>query len=119
MKALFEVPTRSTREQDSATLKKSKNKSTATVKKSGGSLADQIAVIKAMVETHLGQYRDETVIIRDEKELSDYIDECLTEGICAIDTETTGLDPLVDDLVGVGIYTPGHKTAYIPVGHIS
>lgn len=120
MKALFEVPVRSTREQDSATLKKSKKKSVApTTRKSGGNLADRIHTIESLVKTHLGKYKDETLIIRDEQALSDYIDECLTEGICAIDTETTGLDPLVDDLVGVGIYTPGHKTAYVPVGHIS
>lgn len=119
MKALFEVPQRSNREQDSATLKKSKNKTVATTKKSGGNFASKLATIEALVNKKLGKFRDETLIIRDEQALSDYIDECLAEGICAIDTETTGLDPLVDDLVGVGIYTPGHKTAYIPVGHIS
>lgn len=117
--SLFEIPGRTSKEQDISLLKKTKTKKTTTVKKSGGSLVDKINTIKAMVETHLGKFADETIIIQDEQTLSDYIDMCLTEGICGIDTETTGLDPLVDELVGVGIYTPGQKTAYIPINHIS
>lgn len=114
---LFEI---STKEQDLALLKKSKTRTkTTTVKKSGGSIADKVNAIKAMVETHLGKFADETIIIQDEQTLSDYIDKCLENGICAIDTETTGLDPLQDELVGVGIYTPGEKTTYIPINHIS
>ena len=114
---LFEI---NTKEQDLALLKKSKTRTkTTTVKKSGGSLADRVNTIKAMVETHLGKFADETIIIQDEQILSDYIDKCLENGICAIDTETTGLDPLQDELVGVGIYTPGEKTTYIPINHIS
>ena len=116
---LFEIQ-KSTKAVDSAIIQKSKTKSTVTTtKKSGGNIVNKIKSIVAMVETHLGKYADETIIIQDEQALSDYIDACLTEGICGIDTETTGLDPLVDELVGVGIYTPGHKTAYIPIGHIS
>lgn len=116
---LFEIQ-KSTKAVDSAIIQKSKTKSTVTTtKKSGGNIVNKIKSIVAMVETHLGKYADETIIIQDEQTLSDYIDACLTEGICGIDTETTGLDPLVDELVGVGIYTPGHKTAYIPIGHIS
>ena len=114
---LFEI---STKEQDLSLLKKSKTRTkTTTVKKSGGSIADKVNTIKAMVETHLGKFADETIIIQDEQTLSDYIDKCLENGICAIDTETTGLDPLQDELVGVGIYTPGEKTTYIPINHIS
>ena len=118
---LFEVPALSTREQDLALLKKSKTraKTTTTTKSSGGSIVNKINTIKAMVETHLGQFADETIIIQDEQTLHDYIDKCIVNGIYGIDTETTGLDPLVDELVGVGIYTPGEKTTYIPVNHIS
>lgn len=112
---LFEISSKS---QDSAIIQKAKTKSTVT-KKSGGSIVDRVKTIVAKVETSLGKYADETVIIQDEKELENYIDACLTEGICAIDTETTGLDPLVDELVGMSIYAPGQKTAYIPINHIS
>ena len=65
---LFEVPKLNSREQDLALLKKSKTrvKTTTTTKSSGGSLVDKITAIKAMVETHLGKYSDETLIIQDE-----------------------------------------------------
>ncbi len=35
----------------------------------------------------------------------------------AIDTETTGLDPLEDRLVGVSFCVEPHKAAYLPLGH--
>lgn len=116
---LFDISdTRSTKSQDLALIKKSKTKTT-TVKKSGGSVVNKINSIVAMVETHLGKFADETIIIQDEQTLHEYIDKCIDKGICGIDTETTGLDPLVDDLVGVCIYALNEKTAYVPVGHIS
>lgn len=110
----------SSKEQDAAILHKAKTKATTTVtRRSGGSIDNKIKTLIAKVESALGKYADETLIIQDEQTLSNYIDACLTEGICAIDTETTGLDPLVDELVGIGIYTPGQKTAYIPLNHLS
>ncbi len=108
MKALFDIP-----DKIMPTEKK------APAKKSGSNLSDRIDQIKALVETHLGKYREETLVIQDKDVLSDYIDKCISNGICGIDTETTGLDPLSDDIVGVGIYTPGEKTAYIPINHKS
>lgn len=118
---LFDIQKTSTVSQDTALLKKSKKRTSliTTTKSSSGNLVSKINAIKAMVETHLGKFADETIIIQDEQTLSYYIDRCIDNGICAIDTETTGLDPLQDELVGVGIYTPGEKTAYIPVGHMS
>lgn len=115
---LFDITSSSTKETDAAIIQKSKQKATVT-KKSGGTIVDRVKTIVAKVETALGKYADETLIIQDEQTLSDYIDACITEGICGIDTETTGLNPLVDVLVGVGIYTHGQKTAYIPLNHIS
>ena len=115
---LFEIKQTSTKAVDSAIIKKAKTKTTVT-KKSGGNIVDRIKSIVAMVETHLGKFADETIIIQDEETLRNYISKCIENRICAIDTETTGLDPLQDELVGIGIYTPGQKTAYIPVNHIS
>lgn len=118
---LFDIQKTSTVSQDTALLKKSKKRASSitTTKSSSGNLVNKINAIKAEVETHLGKFADETIIIQDEQTLSYYIDRCIDNGICAIDTETTGLDPLQDELVGIGIYTPGEKTAYIPVGHMS
>ena len=114
---LFEISS-SSRTKDNNVIQKAKTKSTVT-KKSGGSIVDRVKMVVAKVESALGKYADETLVIQDEQTLSDYIDECLKNGICAIDTETTGLDPLVDELVGVCLYTPGQKTAYIPINHLS
>lgn len=117
---LFEIQ-KNTKSLDRKILQKSKTRSIpiTTTNKSSGNVVNKIKIIVAKVETALGKYVDETIIIQDEQSLSDYIDACLTEGICAIDTETTGLDPLTDELVGVSIYTPGQKTAYIPINHVS
>lgn len=117
---LFEIK-QNTRAADMALLQKSRTRSTpiTTTSKSSGNVVNRIKMIVAKVETALGKYEDETLIIQDEQTLHDYIDKCIANGIYAVDTETTGLDPLVDELVGVGIYTPGEKTTYIPVNHVS
>ena len=114
---LFEISS-SSRTKDNNVIQKAKTKFTVT-KKSGGSIVDRVKTIVAKVETALGKYADETLVIQDEQTLSDYINICIKNGICAIDTETTGLDPLVDELVGVCLYTPEQQPAYIPVNHIS
>lgn len=117
--ALFEVPKRRTKEQDVALLKKSKSKSTPTVKKGSGSISDKIETIRAMVETHLGKYKEEEEIISEADRLHSYIDTCIHNNVVAIDTETTGLNPLVDDIVGISLFTPDEKAVYIPIHHKS
>lgn len=116
MGALFDIPTRQS--NDSAILKQANSKKKAVTKSSGG-IASIIANIQAMVEKHLGKYAAETLIIQDEQTLIEYIDACIENGVVSIDTETKGLDPILDKLVGPCIYTPGMKTAYIPMNHIS
>ena len=116
MGALFDIPTRQS--NDSAVLKQANSKKKAVTKSSGG-IASIIANIQAMVEKHLGKYAAETLIIQDEQTLIEYIDACIEKGVVSIDTETKGLDPILDKLVGPCIYTPGMKTAYIPMNHIS
>ena len=121
MAGLFKVPQRAGRTNDSVIAKKANsklNKSTTTIK-GGGDLFSRISTIKAMVEKHLGQYKDDYIVIQDEKVLHDYISNCLQNGLISIDTETTGLDPLQNEIVGICIYTPNNKSAYIPVHHRS
>jgi DNA polymerase-1 len=116
---LFDLPSRAGRSKDISTAKRVKS----TVKKStvikGGGLLGRIAEIKAMVEKTLGDYKDKYVVIEDEKELHKYITAIINNCIYALDTETTGLDPLLDKIAGVGIYTPNKKAAYIPINHVS
>jgi len=118
--ALFEVPKRSTREQDKIIANKVGNPSkNAPVIKGGNDILGRINQIKAMVETKLGKYKDRYIVIQDEQELRDYLQACVDNGIIAIDTETEGLDPILNKIAGPCIYTPGKKGAYIPLNHIS
>ena len=118
--ALFDVPERATKEDDAILAKKSKAKAkTTTPKKSSGLLA-KIEAIRVMVENTLGQqYKDEFVILNERDSLHNYLDACVDNHYIAIDTETTGLNPLVDIIAGICIYTYGQKGAYIPINHVS
>ena len=121
--ALFNLPqSRSNRAKDSKTLTKGstiKTNKTITIK-GGGTLADKIASISVLVESKLGKYKNDYDVIRDEPEkLHDYISACIKSGYVSIDTETTGLDPMLDDIVGFSLYTPGQKAVYVPLNHIS
>lgn len=117
---LFEVKSRPGRSADSKVVKKSKvAKKSISTARGGDSLLGRINEIKAMVEKNLGEYRDEYIVIRDENTLSDYITTAIENKYICIDTETTGLDPLQDKLVGICVYTRDMKSAYIPVNHIS
>ncbi|MTH77394.1 DNA polymerase I [Paracoccus aestuariivivens] len=57
-------------------------------------------------------------IIRDETVLAEWLAEITQKGIVAIDTETTGLDEMQADLVGVSLCTGPGRAAYIPLGHV-
>lgn len=122
MRTLFDLPaTRTDKSVDlqiAKTASKSK-KRTPITQKGGGGIATQIANIKARVLKELGQYESETLIIRDELELSTYITKAIAYGEIGIDTETNGLDPLLDLCVGVCLYVPNEKTVYIPLNHVS
>ena len=118
---LFSVPIRNDRAQDTKILHKlnAKAKSTTVTIRDGGGIADRIANISEFVSRNLGQYESESIVIRDENELHRYISKAIDNNLISIDTETDGLDPMLDDIVGVCIYTVGEKTAYIPINHIS
>ena len=117
---LINLPPRTDRDSDKALVKKARKsaKAVATVK-GGNGIASLIAKIKAVVLQNLGKYADSTLLIRDEQTLHDYITKAIEVGRISIDTETTGLDPLVDLCVGVCLYVKGEKTSYIPMNHIS
>lgn len=122
MKSLFDLPpTRTDKSADLAIIKKAKKsgKKTPATVRGGGGLATQIANIKAKVLKELGQFEEETQIIRDELELSTYITKAIAYGEIGVDTETDGLDPLIDACVGVCLYVPNEKSVYIPINHVS
>ena len=117
--ALFNVPKRAGREQDNAIAKKSASKSRSATTVRGSGLLGQINQIKAVVEKNLGQFKDEYVVIRDVASLDEYLAKCVQNRVISIDTETTGLDPILDKIVGLCIYTPNEPAAYVPINHAS
>ena len=57
--------------------------------------------------------------ITDASTLARWLDEARAQGVLAVDTETTSLDEMQADLVGVSLATAPGKAAYIPLGHTS
>ena len=105
---------------DKNIIKKSKTVTTRTSIKSGGNnLAAQIQSIVAIANQKLANHKDDYILIRNKVDLKLYEMSIIDNGICAFDTETTGLNPLLVDIVGICLYTPGQKAAYIPINHKS
>lgn len=59
----------------------------------------------------------ETVIVDDQKSLSACLQELKKAKMIAFDTETTGIDPMQADLVGISLAGSPEIGYYIPVGH--
>ncbi len=56
-------------------------------------------------------------LVQDRERLSAWVAEALAAGLVAVDTETTGLDPMAADLVGISLSTAPGRACYIPVAH--
>ncbi len=122
MAGFFNLPSaRSTTKRDMKLAQKSKKASTmSTITIKGtGTLIDKIQSIVSLVNSKFANKKDQFILIRDEESFISYIDKCVANGVISIDTETTGLDPIENHIVGLCIYTPGMKAAYVPVNHIS
>lgn len=80
----------------------------------------RLNLITDEVNRVLGKHKENTLTIKDKQTFISYIDKAIKNGIIAIDTETNNsLDPLTCKLMGLCIYTPGEKAAYIPINHVS
>jgi DNA polymerase I len=70
--------------------------------------------LRRMVEETPDNYE----LITDEMHLKSFIKATVLEPIIAIDTETTGVDPYTDVIVGISLTLPNaDRHCYIPVGH--
>ncbi len=58
-------------------------------------------------------------LLKDEKEIDEWIKEAEEVGEIAVDTETDSLDPHQANLVGISLSTKIGKACYIPIGHKS
>ena len=83
------------------------------------SLQERLAIINEKVIKTLGKQRHNTIVIRSLNDFSDYIDKAIAAGRIAVDTETNNsLDPITCKLMGLCLYVPGEKQAYIPINHV-
>lgn len=57
-------------------------------------------------------------MVQDEAALKAWIAKAEKAGIVAVDTETTGLDALTCDLVGISLAVAPGEACYIPLGHV-
>ncbi|MFO7854693.1 MAG: DNA polymerase I, partial [Paracoccaceae bacterium] len=62
---------------------------------------------------------DAYVTIRDADTLQAWLDEARAIGALAIDTETTSLDEMTAELVGVSLATAPGRAAYVPLAHVT
>lgn len=84
------------------------------------SIHERLDVITDKVIKILGKQRQNVTVIRSLDDFSAYVDRCIQKGVIAIDTETNNsLDPVTCKLMGLCLYAPGEKQAYIPVNHVN
>ncbi|MFN3614681.1 MAG: DNA polymerase I, partial [Rubrimonas sp.] len=57
-------------------------------------------------------------VIRDADDLRAWVAEAAAQGFVAIDTETTSLDEMRAELVGVSLALAPGRAAYVPLGHV-
>ena len=60
---------------------------------------------------------DKYVCIREADDLQSWIDKANARGVVAVDTETTGLDEMRVDLVGICLSVHAGEAAYLPLTH--
>ena len=115
--SLFDDNSRPNKQTDSVIAKKTKDKKKSAVAVKSNGISGKLAIVRKFVEEHLGKFKNEYITITDEETLCQYVKDC--NGHIAIDTETTGLDPMLDKIVGICLYSPTVKPAYIPIRHKS
>ena len=103
--ALFDTYSRSSKEIDAALKEKLKKKTQPKKNSKSNNLLTRVDMIKDRVEKNLGEYKNDYKILIKDEEIIEYFDHMLANGICAIDTETTGLNIFQDKVVGICLYT--------------
>jgi len=65
----------------------------------------------------LGAAQKNYEMLLTEGQLNAWLERISNARLVAIDTETTGLDPLRDKLVGISLSVEAHRAAYLPLAH--
>ncbi len=58
-----------------------------------------------------------TRIVRNQSELSEMLDRLTTAKVISFDTETTGIDEMMAELVGIALSSEAGEGFYVPLGH--
>ena len=84
-----------------------------------GHLVDHVTETKQQSKPDTAGY----ALVQDEAALQSWVDAAMRQGVVAVDTETTSLDALRAELVGVSLAlvepVNGARACYIPVGHVA
>jgi len=115
---LFKIPKRKETNIEEILIK-SKEEYKPKIKLKGTSLLDKLSAINRLVQDKLGEDAENYLLLDSDEKFLEYCRKAQEAEYIAIDTETTGLDTMLVDLVGVCLYSPNQKPAYAPVGHIS
>lgn len=84
------------------------------------SLLDKLNVINEYVRKTLREHISTTQVIKSKQELITYFDTIIKDGVLAYDTETNNsLDPFTGKIIGLCLYSPSNKPAYVPINHIN
>lgn len=120
----FQVPEKEKKEKVKKVIEKAtkpkdvKVETVKAIKKAALTLDERLKLITDEVYRVLGKQVENTVCLRSKEALHDYISKCIENGRIAIDTETNNsLDPVTCKIMGLCLYTPGEKQAYVPVNH--
>ena len=117
-KPLFSMP-KSNSANDGRLLKRKSAKTKSSARQGGGTfvkLSSIVAAVSKYLKDYIGVYKS----VESREELEEYVRSCLECGEVAIDTETTGLNPIINHIVGFSLYTPSKGyPIYVPLNHIS
>ena len=99
-------------------VKEAKETVEKVIKSKGISLEEKLDLITKEVLRVLGKQKENIVVIKNKERYINYIQNAIKQGKIAVDTETNNsLDPITCKLMGLCLYYPGAKQAYIPVNH--
>lgn len=101
---------------DAALIEKLKNEKKKS-KLSSNNMLDVLERIRQDITDNLSYKMDMFEAVVRPSRLEEYIEKANKYGYIAIDTETTGLNPLAVDIVGFSMYFPGEKAIYVPINH--
>lgn len=117
--ALFDTYSRSSKELDKKVKEKIEKKTQPKKNSKSNNLLTRVNLIRERVANNLGEYQNDYIILIKDEDIINYFNKIIKSGICAIDTETTGLNIFEDKIVGICLYIEGEKASYIPLNHIS